>query len=112
MAGGPFGCANENGLENCMYYPDKVNLNVLEKDSKTLQSSKMIEPLQDLKDSKVWMYSGNKDEVIVQGNVDHAHQFYVDNGVKDITYNNVTPAVHSFPSTCPIAPKDCSAYNI
>jgi hypothetical protein len=36
MAGGPFGCANENGLENCMYYPDKVDLNVLEKDSKTL----------------------------------------------------------------------------
>jgi len=33
MAGGPFGCANEDGLDNCMYSPDKVELKVLEKDA-------------------------------------------------------------------------------
>lgn len=30
----------------------------------------------------------------------------------DITYNNDTPAVHSFPSTQAKVVKDCSAYNI
>lgn len=73
MAGGPFGCANEEGLDNCMYFPDKVELDVLEKDAELFQSTKMISPLQDLKDAKVWLYSGTNDEVIVQGNVDHTY---------------------------------------
>ena len=99
MAGGPYECAHPFGLDNCMYHPENVQEKTLETNASNFEKQHLIDALANLKNTKVWLYSGTKDGTIVQGLVDMTKQFYVDAGVTDLTYNNDTPAVHAFPST-------------
>lgn len=66
-AGGPFWCAQGNtstALTTCMSSPLMLNVETLNTKAKALAKSKDIDDLSNLSGSKVYVFSGTKDDVV------------------------------------------------
>jgi poly(3-hydroxybutyrate) depolymerase len=119
VAGGPYGCA-ENGteslvpaaarnvtqaLEGCM--SDKLrsdgipNISALAERAKALASDGKIDPLEGLKNEKVYLFSGGADQIVAPSIVQAAKDFYVRAGVAEdnIKFDTRKEAGHAFLTT-------------
>ncbi|EFA84431.1 polyhydroxybutyrate depolymerase [Heterostelium album PN500] len=100
IAGGPYYCANNDVLiatTSCMADPSLINLTELYAATDFAASTLTIDPTSNLASTKVWIYSGMKDTVVVQGVVkklETYYQHYIDASQINTTYN--IPSEHSF----------------
>ncbi|MCV6589316.1 MAG: poly(3-hydroxybutyrate) depolymerase [Marinobacterium sp.] len=116
VAGGPWNCAGSNPLiapittavstcmDPCKYswfgcpsnlYPNSGYLSDL---AKTTAGLGHIDPIENLKDDKVYIFSGQKDKTVVTGVVDTTAEFYQKLGLADaqVFYNSSIEAGHAF----------------
>ena len=123
VAGGPWNCAGNNPFSNpfitpiltattscmnpckgsivgcpSMMYPNSGFLVDL---AKLTADSGKIDAVDNLKDDKIYIFSGSSDETVVTGVVDTTAEFYQKLGVSDdhILYNNQINAGHAFITT-------------
>lgn len=104
LAGGPFYCT-ENGVDlnnnACTTEPQLIDVNYLEKATKVMASVPgWIGDVNNLKDSKVWLFSGKVDSTVVQGVTNKVRDFYSYYGA-NVEYINGIQAEHGFPSDLP-----------
>eukprot|EP00698_Gefionella_okellyi_P006335 TRINITY_DN15707_c0_g1_i1.p1 TRINITY_DN15707_c0_g1~~TRINITY_DN15707_c0_g1_i1.p1 ORF type:complete len:335 (+),score=43.73 TRINITY_DN15707_c0_g1_i1:51-1055(+) len=70
IAGGPFFCANDNAetaLNACMSKPSEINIAELIQVTKNTEATGTIDYLSYLHDSRVWLFSGTQDTVVLPG---------------------------------------------
>ena len=101
VAGGPFYCAQFDvaiALSSCMNKPKLISDTELEAITKTTYvTTKTIDNPDNLKDQKVWLFSGTKDTEVYQGVMDKVQGYYKHYGA-DIKYVNDLAAEHAFPT--------------
>jgi hypothetical protein len=120
VAAGPFGCAESAGAQALPYFAPALALNlaqaqngcmannlsalgVLDSDrllkiASSLADDSKIDPLSNLKRSKVYLYSGASDGTVVKAVVQAAKDFYVAAGVPPVNIEFVSdkPGGHAF----------------
>mmetsp|Transcript_7685 Transcript_7685/g.10604 ORF Transcript_7685/g.10604 Transcript_7685/m.10604 type:complete len:334 (-) Transcript_7685:72-1073(-) len=100
IAGGPYWCAKDN-LETaegaCMDYPELINLNELYEATTYAYETRTIDAPSNLKNHKVWIFSGTADTVVQTGVVEKLQQYY-EHYTEDVNIQTVynIPAEHSF----------------
>jgi len=100
IAGGPYFCAKDNvytALNACMVKPDEISIDELIVDTTFAETSLTIDKTSNLENSKVWLYSGTKDTVVVQGVMEKLleyYQHYISNDNIKTVFN--IPSEHSF----------------
>lgn len=99
VAGGPFYCA-ENSIVNatgrCMASPAGIPTSSLISTTNSWASQGSIDPVSNLQNSKVYLFSGNKDSTVKPGVMDALNTYYksfVTNS--NIVYNKSIPAEHA-----------------
>lgn len=100
FAGIPYFCAQSNpaiATTTCMISPALIPLEALILEAKTLAATDWIDSLENLEESKVFLFSGTKDTVVYQGVMDNLFLMYEKLGA-NITKNFDIPAEHSFPT--------------
>jgi predicted peptidase len=104
IAGGPFYCAQDNVMiaqTSCMKDPGTINLLKLETITEsTFLTTHTIANPSNLKNQKVWIFSGSKDTEVVPGVVGKLDTYYKHYKTSNTFVNNV-PAQHSFPTDLP-----------
>lgn len=114
VAGGPYWCAEGNaGLaqDKCMKHPEKIKTETSIK--RALEEAKVgkIENLDNLKKSKIYIFSSPKDTVAPQLSSDRLYEFYANFVPKNqIVYQNQIPAGHAWVTNN--YGNACSAQNI
>ncbi|XP_053572210.1 uncharacterized protein LOC128662446 [Bombina bombina] len=79
FAGGPYYCALGNMLtavNTCMKIPTSISVSVLKTYAQTFASTGLLDPLSNLSRSKVFIFSGTRDTVLVQGVAKKLEEFY------------------------------------
>jgi hypothetical protein len=79
VAGGPFFCSNadiEIALTACMRVPEMIVLSELYFITSEFESHGYIDKLDNLKNDKVWMFSGTKDTEVYQGVMKKLNEYY------------------------------------
>ena len=106
-------CAKEYGVENCATPGniDLINERTLAMDAFQAEMSNEIAPLKNLKNTKVWIFSGTLDSTVYHTIVNITNDFYKLMGTRDLTYVNDVASTHSFPSTDPYSPVTCLSNN-
>ena len=90
FAGGPYWCNQDNEEQNinfCQTDPKGIKLDFLEKSSTIFENMDWISKTKHITNSKVWLFSGMLDKIIVPGVVDKTEEFYKHFGA-DISYVN------------------------
>jgi poly(3-hydroxybutyrate) depolymerase len=102
IAGGPYGCAKGQlplALNQCMQThvgaPDSASLLT---QAQVFERQGQIDPLANLLDHRVYIFSGTEDDTVTQAVVDEAVAFYRIAGMPDVAirYVNDQPAGHAF----------------
>ena len=105
MAGGPYGCFPNYYSD---YYPNtcsndgvnayRINAQTLIEYAEDQASKGLIDPIINLKDSRVWVESTTLDMMVNERVVAKVYDFYRAVGVPDdqITYENKTVSPHGF----------------
>lgn len=118
LAAGPYGCAKSPGAASFPFFPAAVFSNLAQAQTvcmagsgnsaldsmrllrlaSTLASEGKIDPLSDLKHSKVYLYSGADDRTVVKAVVEAAQKFYLAAGVpaENIEFVTRNPGGHAF----------------
>ena len=108
IAGGPFWCAQNNFAQNnftiisrgpCTIEPDKINTRPLTTTTYTLAATNVIDPVESLKNTEVYLLSGKYDTVVLPGVVKKLEEYYS----HFVTEGNISsvfslPAEHCFPT--------------
>jgi hypothetical protein len=79
FAAPPYRCAGnlgQIGAFECMEVPFLVDTNKLISDAKNYESQNLVDPLKNLADDRVWIFSGTMDFIVVQGTVKKLEEFY------------------------------------
>lgn len=100
FAGGPFYCAKASmttATTACMSVPISISTAALELKASQLASKGEIDSLDNLKDSKVYLYSGTKDTVVKTGVMKAAEKMYEKYGA-DVVTEFTVPSEHCFPT--------------
>ncbi len=120
VAAGPFGCAKSEGADAFPFYPAALALNFAQanggcmadslsafgvldsqrllKIATTLAQEGKIDPLENLKRSKVYLYSGESDRIVSAAVVRAARDFYLAAGVppENVEFVSGRPGGHAF----------------
>jgi len=86
LCGGPYWCAKGNDTiaqTSCSTDPNSINIADLVTHTSREASKELIDPPSNLNNSKVWLYSGLNDTIIVQGVVQKLGQYYLNYIPKD-----------------------------
>jgi len=100
IAGGPYWCANANvgiGLTACATQPELISISELIAATTYAETLLSIDWASNLKNDRVWLFSGTKDSVLYPGVVkklENYYQYYITNANIKTVYN--IPAEHSF----------------
>lgn len=112
VAGGPLFCAEgsvENALGRCMEGDSKIPLESLVKNAKTWAGKGLLDPLTNLENSPVYMFSGQNDATVRPSVMKDLHAFYKEFVTKaPIAYNGDSPAGHAMvldgeDESCPLS---------
>ncbi len=108
IAGGPYLCAQSwdfqtymtNATTTCMNPLTESfgpNTEALVKKAKALAKSQDIDPLSNIKDDRIYLFSGKSDRVVTTHVVDQTEKFFLDLGVPadSIRYNRSVDAGHA-----------------
>ncbi|XP_040201481.1 uncharacterized protein LOC120932811 isoform X2 [Rana temporaria] len=79
FAGGPYYCASgsmASATTTCMLFANSINMNNLFSKAESYASSSLIDPLSNLQNDKVFIFSGTKDSVVAPGVVKRQEEFY------------------------------------
>ncbi|KAM9312813.1 poly(3-hydroxybutyrate) depolymerase-like [Gastrophryne carolinensis] len=79
FAGGPYYCAAGNALlatSTCMHLPAGISILAIRTYAQTAANTGLIDPLSNLGRSRVFIFSGSKDSVLVQGVAQKLQEFY------------------------------------
>ncbi|XP_075061619.1 poly(3-hydroxybutyrate) depolymerase-like [Mixophyes fleayi] len=79
FAGGPYYCAVGNMLtatNACMKFPSSISVSSLKVYTQTYQNTGVIDPLSNLARSRVYIFSGSADTVLVQGVAKKLQDYY------------------------------------
>ncbi|CAJ0960722.1 unnamed protein product [Ranitomeya imitator] len=79
FAGGPYYCAQGNLLtatNACMKLPTSINVATLKSKTQTYANSGLLDPLSNLANSRVYIFSGTRDTVVVPGVVKKQEEYY------------------------------------
>jgi poly(3-hydroxybutyrate) depolymerase len=101
FAGGPYYCAQDqltNAFLTCMYGINPVPLPALETYARTSEASGDIDPLTNLANHKVYIFSGVQDATVKPSVVRALETMYQNFGVKNIASNFQLNAAHTFPT--------------
>jgi hypothetical protein len=102
FAGGPYYCA-QNQLTNaflmCMYGINPIPLPTLEQYARTAESRGDIDPLSNLANHKVFLFSGTQDATVKPVVVKKLEEMYYDLGVNDVVTQFSLVSAHTFPTT-------------
>ena len=97
VSGGPFYCNTSlipaHLIVACTKNPENIDLDALS----SLIADLNIDPTDNLKDQKVWVYGGLLDTVVVQGVQDKLVEQYRSYGA-DVKYVNTLSSQHTFPT--------------
>ncbi|KAM3926027.1 poly(3-hydroxybutyrate) depolymerase-like [Leptodactylus fuscus] len=102
FAGGPFYCAIGNmvtATSACMKFPSTISLIPLKVYTETCASTGLIDPLSNLARGRVFIFSGSKDSVLVQGvakKLEEYYASYITSGAIKAVYN--IAAEHGMPT--------------
>jgi hypothetical protein len=116
IAAGPFGCAQSSGATAFLFFPMAVTYNLTQAENgcmadrlsafgildsqrllqiaSTLAEEGKIDPLSNLKRSRVYLYSGEDDHTVVTPVVEAARDFYLAAGVPAQKYRKGQAATH------------------
>ena len=102
VAGGPFWCAEDNvyiALGPCSKNPSNISVKFLVGITYSSAATFVIDPVENLKHSQVFLLSGKHDSVVLQGVVKKLEEYYS----HFVTEGNITsvfslPAEHCFPT--------------
>lgn len=101
IAGGPFWCSNDKiaiALSSCMTSPELISVDELVAITHSTALSGFIDPPSNLKNDKVWLFSGLNDTVVDSGVVSKALRYYSLLGVENIRMVHTVQAEHSMPT--------------
>jgi len=101
FAGGPYYCAEgvlTNALIRCMNGIGTIPLSTLEAYATRQASDGLIDPLSNLANHAVYLFSGTSDTTVVPKVVKALEQMYTDLGVTNIETNYNLVAAHTFPT--------------
>ncbi|KAM3926880.1 poly(3-hydroxybutyrate) depolymerase-like [Leptodactylus fuscus] len=79
FAGGPYYCAQGSlisATNACMKLPTSINVATLQSKAQSYVNSLLVDPLSNLANSKVFIFSGTRDNVVVPGVVKKQEEFY------------------------------------
>ena len=76
ISGGPYACMRHFTGKTCTSSPHSLNTSKLITFSQSQESQNTIDPLSNILDSKVWIFGGTKDKMIVQETVKKVEEFY------------------------------------
>ncbi|KAM4038284.1 poly(3-hydroxybutyrate) depolymerase-like [Anomaloglossus baeobatrachus] len=79
FAGGPFYCAKGSMLtatNACMKLPASIDVASLRSQTQTYANSLLVDPLSNLANSRVYIFSGTRDTVVVPGVVKKQEEYY------------------------------------
>lgn len=100
VAGGIYWCAQGNALTaqmTCMRSPGMLSTDTYLKKAKSEEAAGKIEKLDNLKNSRVFIYAGKNDSIVNPGNSDKLYEFYSKlTSTKNIKYKNEVPSGHSW----------------
>ena len=102
IAGGPFWCARDNvkiATGPCLTQPNLISVGYLATITYSSAATFVIDPVQNMQNSQVYLLSGKYDSVVVPGVVKKLEEYYSD----FVTDGNITsvytlPAEHCFPT--------------
>jgi predicted esterase len=100
FAAGPYFCSGGNveiALNNCMNNPIGISVNLLKIAAETHANLGLIDRLENLKDSNVYLYSGISDSVVKQGVVKKNEEMYRDFGANVKTEYKID-SEHCYPT--------------
>lgn len=119
VAGGPFYCARNDikvALKNCMQ-PDAADpvppVEELVAFTEQVEKAGAVDATANLKDAKVWLFSGRKDELVLQPVMTALQQYYLNYLPQaQVKYLNTVDAGHAFPTVnygreCPYTGSPC-----
>ncbi|KAM4747265.1 poly(3-hydroxybutyrate) depolymerase-like [Rhinophrynus dorsalis] len=103
FAGGPYYCAQGSMLtatNACMKLPSSINMNAIRTTTQNYANSRLIDPVSNMANDKVFIFSGSKDTVVVPGvtlKLEEYYQAYVTSpGAIKTVYD--IPAQHGMPT--------------
>ncbi len=100
VAGGIYWCAQGNALTaqmTCMRNPAMLNTATFLQKAKSDEAAGKIEKLENLKNSRVYIYAGKNDSVVAPGNSDKLYEFYSKlTSPKNIKFKNDVPSGHGW----------------
>ncbi|XP_072259180.1 poly(3-hydroxybutyrate) depolymerase-like [Pyxicephalus adspersus] len=102
FAGGPYYCAAGNALaatSTCMQVPSAISIAAIRTYTQTAANSGLIDPLSNLGRGRVFIFSGSRDSVLVQGVAQKLQEFYsgyIGSGSIKTVYN--VAAEHGMPT--------------
>ncbi|XP_069807861.1 poly(3-hydroxybutyrate) depolymerase-like [Dendropsophus ebraccatus] len=79
FAGGPYYCAKGSMMTattTCMSMPTSINVATLKTQTQTYANSGLVDPLSNLADSRVFIFSGTKDTTVVPAVVKKQEEYY------------------------------------
>ncbi|XP_072006642.1 poly(3-hydroxybutyrate) depolymerase-like [Engystomops pustulosus] len=79
FAGGPYYCAQGSMItatNACMKLPTSITVSTLQSKAQSYANSLLLDPLSNLARSKVYIFSGTRDSVVVPGVVKKQEEFY------------------------------------
>ena len=102
IAGGPFWCAKDNvyiALGPCSKNPEDISVPFLDGITRSSAATLVIDPVENLERSQIYLLSGKYDTVVLQGVVKKLEEYYS----HFVTKGNITsvftlPAEHCFPT--------------
>jgi hypothetical protein len=106
FAGGPYGCARGDlfkALKDCMSRPDFLTAEVMTElinNAQEYSRDKRIDPLENLKSKKIFLFGGTADKTVRPAVVDRVYDWYLKMGVppNHIYYKKVMIAGHAMPT--------------
>ncbi|KAG9470567.1 hypothetical protein GDO78_017357 [Eleutherodactylus coqui] len=102
FAGGPYYCAQGNliAMNTCLTLPSSIKVATLITKTQNYASSGLIDPLSNLANSRVYIFSGSRDSVVVPGVVKKQEEYYTSIITSPGTIKTVydIPAQHGMPT--------------
>lgn len=115
VAGGPYFCAEnrvDRALANCMEAGPGAAPPAADETLKTVEQlakAGKIDPVNDLHDDRVWLFSGGQDKTVAASVMDALEVFYRKIlPAKSILYVRLPDAGHAMPSVADIKPNACA----
>lgn len=107
FAGGPYGCAEgklKNAVYKCMQYSPPINQSDIDRfyeTAKEYADDQKIDPLENLRNRKLYVFSGTKDDVVKQEVADWVDNWFERAGMfsSNIVYKDDLVTWHTLPTT-------------